>query len=290
MAPRTVDYLLLGLLALLWGSSYALIKLAAESITPLTIAASRVTLAALLLAWAWRPRGLPWGAMLMQALLNSVLPWTLLAWAASRMDSSLAAVLNSTSPLFVFLITWAITRHEPATRRKLAGVLLGLAGVIAIMGTGGIADAGRHRLAELACLAGAACYALAAVFGRRFDRLPATATAAGSMVCAAAILVPVSLMVEQPWSLAPSVRSIAALAGLAVFSTALALVLYFHLLPRIGSIAVASQSYLRIVVGVALGALLLGEQPDAAAWVGTALVLAGVAFMTAPQRKGTRVG
>jgi drug/metabolite transporter (DMT)-like permease len=284
MAPRTVDYVLLGLLALLWGSSYALIKLAAESITPLTIAAARVTLAALLLAWAWRPRGLPWGAVLVQALLNSVLPWTLLAWAASRMDSSLAAVLNSTSPLFVFLITWAITRHEPATRRKLAGVLLGLAGVIAIMGTGGIADAGRNRLAELACLAGAACYALAAVFGRRFDKLPATATAAGSMVCAAAILVPVSLMVEQPWTLAPSAGSIAALAGLAVLSTALALVLYFHLLPRIGSIATASQSYLRIVVGVALGALLLGEQPDAAAWVGTGLVLAGVAFMSAASR------
>jgi drug/metabolite transporter (DMT)-like permease len=278
MAPRSIDYALLGLLALLWGSSYAWIKLAAESVTPLTIAAVRVTLAALVLGLLWRPRGLPWGATLVQALLNSVLPWSMLAWAASRIDSSLAAVLNSTSPLFVFLITWLVTGHEPATRRKLAGVLLGLAGVMVIVG---IPDAGPSRLAELACLAGAACYAAAAVFGRRFDKLPATATAAGAMLWAAVILLPLSLLVERPWTLSPSATSLAALAALALFSTALALVLYFHLLPRLGSIAVSSQSYLRIAVGVALGALLLGEAPGTAAWIGIALILGGVAAMSA---------
>ena len=111
------------------------------------------------------------------------------------------------------------------------------------------------------------------------------APAAGSLLCGAAILVPVSLVVDRPWTLAPSMSSTLALLALAVFSTALAFVIYFRLIQTLGSVGTTAQAYLRVPIGVALGVSFLGEQLSSTAWVGLACVVAGVAAMTIPQRK-----
>jgi drug/metabolite transporter (DMT)-like permease len=286
------SFALVGLLALLWGASFPLIKVAVETVPPLWVATLRAALGGVVLLALLGPRlGTWWQAgrtgdwYVSQAMLNVVVPWLLVAWAARIIDAKLTTILNSLSPIFIFLITWAITRHEPATGRKFAGVALGLAGVVTIVGPDALVGLGDHLLAELACVVGSLSYGLAAVVGRRYDKLPSLVPAAGSVLTGAAILLPIALAIE-PWPANASLRSLAAVGALALFSTGLAFVVYFRLLASIGSIATASQAYLRIAVGVGLSVVLLGEGMSAPHWIGLALVLAGVVAMTLPRRAG----
>jgi drug/metabolite transporter (DMT)-like permease len=163
-------------------------------------------------------------------------------------------------------------------------VALGIAGVVIIVGIDALSGAGTRIAAELACIAGAFSYAVAAVIGVRFAKVSPLVPAAGSTLAAAVAITPIALIVEHPWTLAPSGASLAAVAAGAVLSTALAQVIYFRLLATIGSIAMSSQAYLRIVVGVALSMVFLGEMPKPQAWAGLALVVAGVVAMTLPKR------
>jgi drug/metabolite transporter (DMT)-like permease len=126
------------------------------------------------------------------------------------------------------------------------------------------------------------CYAGGAVFSRGFKGLDPVAPAAGSLLCGAMILVPVSAAVERPWTLTPSGVSLLALLGLAVFSTALAFVIYFRLIQTLGSIGTTAQAYLRVPIGVALSVQLLGEGLSTTAWIGLGCVVIGVAAMTIP--------
>ena len=280
-------YALLGLLALLWGVSYNFAKVAVATIPPITTTAARLALAALLLAALLRASGVklfaahyPWRVLAVQALMINVVPWTLTAWAAQTIDSGLVAVLNSTSPIFAFFITWAITRHEPATGLKLAGALSGLAGVLLIVGVAVLRDLGSQVPQQLACVIGAILFGIAAVHGRRFDGLPPLVPATLTLIVGALLLLPLSLAVDRPWQLRPSTASLNALVCLAVFSTAAALYLYYRILGTMGSIAAASQSYLRIIVGVAVGIVFLGESLTLERAAGIVLILAGVIAMT----------
>jgi len=287
-----MELALLGLLALLWGSSYLLIKLALVGIPPFTLIAVRVAIAAVLLLAVVRMRGerLPadgatWRAFLVQAFFNSIGAWTVLAWGQQYVDSGLAGVLNSTSPLFIFLLTALWTRHEPITLRKTVGALLGLAGVLLLLGVDALAGIGQQVVAQAAVLFGAFLYACAALNGRRFAALPPTVTAAGTMACAAAVLVPACLAVDQPWQLHPTAVSLAATFGLGVFCTGLALLLYFRLLRTLGPIGVTSQSYLRCGVSVLLGVIVLGEHITATVGLGLLAIVLGVAAMNVPRKK-----
>jgi len=278
-------------LALLWGASFPLIKLAVETVPPLWVATLRACLGGLVLLALLGPRlKTLWQAardgdwFLSQGMLNVVVPWVLVAWASSIIDAKLTTILNSLSPIFIFLITWAVTRHEPATRRKFLGVVLGLMGVATIVGPDALGGLGSHLLAELACVVGSLSYGLAAVVGRRYDKLPSLVPAAGSVLAGAAMLLPIALALE-PWPANASFTSLAALAALGIFSTGLAFVVYFRLLATIGSIATASQAYLRIAVGVGLSVVFLGERLEPSHWMGLALVVAGVVAMTF-RRKG----
>lgn len=284
------SFALVLLLALLWGASFPLIKVAVETIPPLTVTALRALLGGLLLLAALGPAGAKalWATgtrssvFVSQSLFNCVFPWVLVAWASRSIDSGLATILNSLSPIFIFLLTWAITRHEPATRRKFVGVTLGLAGVVAIVGMNALSGVGKHTLAELACVAGSFCYAVAAILGRRFDKVPPLVPAAGSALMAAVFMVPIALVVDQPWTLRPSLSSMACVLALAVFSTGFAFVVYFRLLSTVGSIATSSQAYLRILIGVGLGIVFLGEKLSTSVMIGLPLVVAGVVAMTMP--------
>jgi drug/metabolite transporter (DMT)-like permease len=137
----------------------------------------------------------------------------------------------------------------------------------------------QHTTAEVAVLAASLCYALAAIWGRRLTHLSPVITTAGTMTCATAVMLPMSMVVDQPWRLTPSAASLVALAGLAILSTALASMVYFCLLRTIGSIGTTSNSYLRAAASVALGYLALQERPDASTISGLVLVLAGVATL-----------
>jgi drug/metabolite transporter (DMT)-like permease len=287
--PPGSELLLLLTLSALWGSSFTFIRIGVATIPPLTLIAARTLVAGSLLA-AWLAAchiALPrepavWRRFLVQALLNSVLPFTLIAWAEQSVEAGLATILNSTSPVLTFLVAWLVTRHETVTPCRLFGVTAGLAGICLIVGSDALRGVGDQVVAQLAIVAATVCYAGAAIYGRSFRELSAVVPAAGSLFVGAALLIPASLIIDRPWTLRPSVASLAALLALAVFSTALAFVIYFRLIRTIGSLATTAQAYLRVPIGVAAGVLFLDESLTPAAWVGLACVIAGVAAMTLP--------
>jgi len=278
--------------------SFTFIRVAVATIPPLTLIATRTMIAGSLLG-VWlsaRHIALPhelraWRRFLVQALLNSVLPFTLIAWAEQSVEAGLATILNSTSPMLTFLAAWLVTRHETITAVRLFGVAAGLAGICMIVGGNAFSGLGEQLLPQLAIVASSVCYAGAAIYGRSFREQSPVVPAAGSMLVGAALLIPASLVVDRPWTLHPSVASMAALLALAVFSTALAFVIYFRLLRTLGSLATTAQAYLRVPFGVAAAVLFLGESLTPSAWIGLACVVAGVAAMAfpAPGCRGTGV-
>jgi drug/metabolite transporter (DMT)-like permease len=292
-----VELALLVLLATLWGGSYTFIKLGVATIPPITLIAGRTSIAALVLlvVMRWRGLGLPadaatWRRFLFQACLNSVVPWTLIAWGERTVDAGLATILNSTSPIFTFFLTLVVAGQQTPPMRKLFGVGAGMAGICLIVGVQAFDSLGDQLVAQIAIVVATICYAGAAVFGRGFAGLDPMAPAAGSLVCGAAILVPASILVDRPWTLSPSMISIVALLALALFSTAIAFVIYFRLIRTLGSVGTTAQAYLRVPIGVGLGVLLLGENLSASAWIGLGCVVAGVAAMTIPARHRRGVG
>jgi drug/metabolite transporter (DMT)-like permease len=291
-SPLLTELALLLLLSTLWGASYSFIKVGVATIPPLTFIAARTLVAGAVLAAIIRGRGLAWPTdrstwrkFVIQACLNSVIPFTLIAWAEQVTDAGLATILNSTSPIFTFLLTALVTRHEPVTLRKLFGVVAGLIGICLVVGPQALSNVGDALLAQLAIVAATICYAGAAINGRGFKGLDPMLPAAGSLLSGAALLIPVAFVVDRPWTMTPSAASLAALLSLAIVSTALALVIYFRLVQTLGSLGATAQSYLRVPIGVAIGVLLLGEQLSATAWAGLACVVAGVIAMTLPARR-----
>jgi len=287
-----IELALLLLLATLWGGSYTFIKLGVATIPPVTLIAARTLIAGLLLLAVMHGRGLrlpkdaaTWRRFLFQACLNSVIPWTLIAWAERSLDAGLATILNSASPIFTFFLALAVAQHEPVSFQKLSGVAAGMAGICLIVGVQALAGLGEQLAAEIATVVATICYAGGAIFSRGFKGLDPMAPAAGSLLCGAAILVPVSLVVDRPWTVAPSVSSLLALLALVVFSTALAFVIYFRLVQTLGSVGTTAQAYLRVPIGVAFGVAFLGESLTPTAWIGLGCVVIGVAAMTVPARK-----
>ena len=289
-----IELALLGVLACLWGSSYLLIKVALASIPPVTLMAIRATLAALFLLAVMRIRGehLPtdgrsWRDLFVQSLLNSSVAWLVLAWGAQYVPSGMAGVLNSTSPLFVFLLA-AFSPNASNTVKslaKLSGVILGFVGVLLVVGADSLRGFGQQTLAQAAVLFGAFLYACAALTGKRLAHLSPLVTATGTMLWATITLVPLSLLLEQPWTTTPSSASLAAAAILAIMCTGIALIIYFRLMRTLGAMGVASQSYLRAGVSVLLGLVVLGEQLSATVLIGLAITIAGVALINWPARK-----
>ena len=196
----TVELALLVALATLWGASYTFIKIGIETIPPITLIAARTLLAGFVLWVVMLMRGvqLPrdrasWGRFLVQSCLNSVIPFTLIAWAEQSIDAGVAVILNSMTPVFTFLITLLWSRHEATSPRRFAGILLGMAGTIFIVGMQATQHIGQELAAQLAVVLATICYAGAAIFGRSFKDMDPMAPAAGSLICGAAMLIPVSL-------------------------------------------------------------------------------------------------
>ncbi|MGY4628019.1 DMT family transporter [Bradyrhizobium sp. USDA 4486] len=291
---------LLLLLSLIWGSSFTLIKLAVPTIPPVTMVAVRVTIAAMLLLLLAIAQGhaLPqkqsiWAAFLVQGLLQSALPFTLISWGEVSIPSGLAGVLNATPPMFVLAIAVITGRGRQAVSgRKIMGVGLGLVGVAVTMGLDALSGLGTAApLAQAAVLGASFCYALAPIWGQRFSKLPAIVTAAGAMSCAAILMLPAAAVLERPWALPPPpADAIAAVIILAVICTALAMVIYFRLIRTLGPLGTTSGSYLRAGFAVALGIAWLGERFTWSSMAGMALILAGVMAITVPPFARTNRG
>ena len=273
-------------LSVLWGGSFFFVGVAVRELPPLTIAASRVGIAALTLLVMLRlggmalPRGLAiWSAFAAMGLLNNVIPFSLFIWGQSQIPSGLAAILNATTPISTALVAHVFTSDEKLTGKRIAGVLLGLAGVVVMIGPDLLAGIGGNVLAQGACLLATLSYACAGVFGRRFHRLgiPPVTTATGQLVASSAMLLPAALLIERTWQLPmPSVQVLAALAGLALLSTALAYVMFFRVLAVAGS-NVNLVTLLVPVSAILLGVLVLGEELAPRHFAGMAIIALGLA-------------
>ncbi len=291
MAPKpinlVVELILLVTLAAIWSTSYTFIKIGVTTIPPVTLIAARTLIAGLLLLAILRMRGIAmprdrdmWWRFLFQACLNSAVPFTLIAWAERTVDADLAVILNSTTPIFTFLLTIFITRHERVTLRTGFGIAVGLAGVTLIVGVGALSGLGQAIGGQLAIVFATVLYAGAAIFGRTFRGVDAMVPAAGSLLAGAALLIPLSVVFESPWTLHPSPAGLMALLALAILSTAIPFVIYFRLMQTLGPVRATSQAFLRVPFGVAIGSLALGETLSWTSWIGFACVIVGVGAMT----------
>jgi drug/metabolite transporter (DMT)-like permease len=287
MALRVWFWLIL--LSILWGGSFFFAKVAVGELGPLTVVFVRVALAALALdlALAAMGRGLfrsgiPWREFFVMGLLNNVVPFSLIFWGQTQIPSGLASILNATTPLFTLVVAHHLTDDEGIDRTKVAALLAGLAGVALLVGPDAlIVDAGLWG--QLACLGAALSYAFAGIYGRRFRDLgiaPIEA-AAGQVTASTVLILPIMLIVDRPWALpaTPSPAVLAALAGLALLSTALAYVLYFRILAAAGATNLLLVTFLIPLTAVLLGSMVLGETLLGRQLVGMALIGVGLGLV-----------
>ncbi len=286
-AMTPAEWGLLLALSVLWGGSFFFNGVALRAFPPLTLVLLRVGLAAVILFGVMRAMGVAmprdgrvWAAFLGMGFLNNVVPFGLIVWGQTHIASGLASILNATTPLFGVIVAHLLTTDEKMTGPKLAGVLLGLTGVVAMIGPDALAGIGLDVAAQGACLAAALSYAFAGVFGRRFRRLGIAplATATGQVAASTLMLIPLVALVDHPWTLAaPGPDAVAAILGLAALSTALAYVLYFRILATAGATNLLLVTFLLPVSAILLGALVLGERLDVRHFAGMALIGAGLA-------------
>jgi drug/metabolite transporter (DMT)-like permease len=274
-------------LSVLWGGSFFFVGVAVSEIPPFTLVFMRVFLAALILLVIVHAMGLRmpsdpriWAAFLLLGFLGNAAPFSLLVWGQTHIASGLASILNATTPLTTIVIAHFLTADEKMTGGRLAAVFLGLAGVAVMIGPDALSDLGVNVAAQFACLGAAVFYGFAGVFGRRFNRLGVSpmVTATGQVIGSSILLLPVALVVDRPWTLAPpGAASIASVFALAAFSTALAYVVFFRALVTAGATRLALVTFLIPVTAILLGALVLGEQLQSRHFAGMALIGAGLA-------------
>ncbi len=275
------------ILSILWGGSFFFVEIAITTLPPFTIVLLRVALAALALHIFLLATGKPvpfdarlWGAFLVMGFLNNVVPFSLLAWGQIQIASGLASILNATTPIFTIVVAHFLTSDEKMTGGRVAGVLIGFAGVAVMIGPAALAGLGANLLAQLACLGATLSYGFAGSFGRRFARMGVSPvqTAAGQVTASALILLPVSLLLDQPWTLAmPGGEVIASILALALLSTAVAYILFFRLLASAGATNIMLVTLLVPISAILLGATILGERLDPEHFAGMALIALGLA-------------
>ena len=276
----------LAILSLFWGGSFLFVEVALRGLPVLSIVWLRVALAAAVLGlWlmvtgaGFPKRARLWGALLVMGGLNNVLPFTLFVLAQGQISGGLASILNATTPLWTVLVAHILTQDERLTWAKMAGLSLGFFGVLVIAGFD--LHAGNFW-AVLACLGAALSYGIAAIWGRRFRAtgLGPIQVAFGMLAGSTLMLGPFWAVWDQPWRMAwPDMTVMAAVAALAVVSTALAYILYFRLLASAGATMVSLVTFVIPASAIGLGFVVLGEMVSWQDLLGLTLILAGLLAM-----------
>ncbi|HCH33213.1 MAG TPA: EamA family transporter [Oceanospirillaceae bacterium] len=287
------EWLMLVALSVLWGGSFFFVGVAVTELPTLTIVTLRVGLAAVTL-WVIAlvmglrpPKSIKiWLAFMAMGLLNNVIPFSLIVWGQAHIASGLASVLNATTPLFGVVVAGLLLADERATPMKLVGVLVGFIGVVMMIGLPSLGLSGQGTmLAQVAILVAALSYAFAGVYGRRFKgmALSPVVIAAGQVTGSSLVLAPVALYIDGLPRLlgtdATSLGTWASILTLAVFSTALAYVLYFKILASAGATNIMLVTLLVPVSAILLGSLFLHEALEWVHFVGMGLIAMGLAVI-----------
>jgi drug/metabolite transporter (DMT)-like permease len=270
----------------LFGSSFLFVNLAVDSVSPLTLAAARALLAAPIVWLFLKASGQPlprpgreWLPLLVIGVLTGALPFAMIAYGQVRISSGVAGILFGAIPVFTILVGHFLTPDERMTPDKVLGGLVGLGGVVLVIGPEALKGLGAELLGQAATLLAALSYTLGAIYGRLRASLPPPLQAAGQTIGGGAVLVPLALVFDAPWTLAPSATAFAALGAMALLSTALPSLLFFSLIKRAGATNASLATFLMPVTAVALGALVLGERIAPEAYAGLALILLGTTLV-----------
>lgn len=282
-------WLLILLMSALWGGGFMFIKFALAGFAPFSVVAGRVGVAAIALGLivAVGRQHLPreakvWRAFFIMGALNNLIPWMMVAWAQTQIPSSMAAILNAPTPLLTAVMAHLLTDDEKLTRQRFTGVLAGMLGVAMVVGPGVLSGMDSAVLAQITCLSATVSYAASAVYGRVFRSMAVTPVVAafGQQLMVACVIVPLALVVDQPWTRpAPGAAAIAAVLALGVIATALPYIIFYRVLAEAGATNLMLVNLLIPGWAVALGAVVLGERLPPTAFLGMAMVVAGLAVI-----------
>lgn len=293
------EWCLLFGLSIIWGGSFFFSKIALTELPTFTIVLLRVALGAsgLFIYLKATRRPIPtspetWAAFFILGLLNNLLPFCLLVWAQTEIPSGLASILSATTPIFSILVAHIFTSDEKMSSLKIAGVLLGLIGVSILLEPHLATLYTAASLALIACLGASLSYGFAGVFGRRFRRLqiPPSSVAFGQTAATSVMLLPIVMVFDRPWMLAfPSTSVLFALLGLGLVSTAIAYIIFFHILAVGGALNGALVTLLIPVSAILLGFFFLGETLESRHFIGMGFIACGLIVLDGRLPKLLRV-
>lgn len=272
------------LLAAVWGGSFFFGEVALREVPPLTLTLHRVIWAVpiLVLIVLFKGVSVPrspqiWGAYLVMGALNNAIPFSLIFWGQTQIESGLVSILNGTTAMFAAVVAGLLLPDEPLTAKKVIGAGLGIAGVAFIMGPSALTNFNLSNLAQLAILGATLSYAFAGVWGKTAlaGQLPLM-NALGMLIGSTVLMIPIVLVFDGRPNLALSLGVWGALIGMAVLSTALAYFLYFAILVRAGAANLLLVTLLIPPVAIGLGAVFLDERIGIEAWIG--FVIIGLGF------------
>ena len=283
----SIDWALLLALVAMWGSSFMFNKIGVATVPPATLVAGRLTLGALtmLVLLRWRglrlpPRGAIWGAYAVLGIVGNAAPFFLITWGQLAVDSALAGILMAAMPLATLVLAHFLVIGERMTANRVTGFVLGFGGIVFLMepaAVAGIGGAAIQIVSQLSILCGALCYSANSVLARLLIKSDFMTAAAGTLLVAAVLMLPIAVLHDRPWTLHPSASSITAIVWLGIGPTAIATILYFRLISSAGPTFVSLVNYLSPAVAVFLGVTLLGEHPGVTAYGGLLLILMGIA-------------
>jgi drug/metabolite transporter (DMT)-like permease len=290
-----VDWVLFGLLGLIWGSSFLFIKIGVETLPPFTLVTLRLLFGAVFLAAVIVAAREPlprdrtvYRHLAILGVLSIFIPFTLITWGEQHIDSGLAAILNATTPLFTIVVASLALHDEPITVNRVLGLLVGFTGVVVIVsrGLGGAAD-GSSIYGELAVALASLSYGFGAVYARRnVHGIRPMTIGLGQVASGLLITAPLAILVDQPFGLSLEPDAIFAVVWLGVLGSGVAYLIFYRILAHWGATRASLVTYLLPIVGVALGVAVRDEPIDARIIGGTVLVIGGVALVNS--RYGAR--
>jgi|TARA_R110000782_G_scaffold87248_1_gene168914 drug/metabolite transporter (DMT)-like permease len=282
--PGIREYVLLLLLAGMWGSSFTFIKIGVHAYSPLVVAGGRLTFAALVLwGFAWvRKSELPkgkkaWVSTFFIALIGNAIPFFLISYGETQVDAGLAAILMSTVPLTAVVLAHFFTADEKLTLGKVVGIILGTIGVVVLVGPETLSGLGGEFLFQLAILIAAVGYAVSSLITRNLRDQPRIGSTAVILTFASLMLMPFTLILDQPWTMTWDVEGALSIMYLGVFPTGIAMFLILQLVAAAGTSFLVFNNYLVPAVGVLISFLVLGEVPQPTAILAMVIILAGIA-------------
>ena len=271
------------ILSILWGGSFFFVGVAVKEMPPLTIVLCRVTLASIILLVTVYLKGdkMPsspglWGAFIIMGALNNLIPFSLIVWGQTHIESGLASILNATTPIFSVVLAHFLAREERLTTNRITGVTIGWIGVAMLIGIESLRGFGIEVMGQLAVVGATFSYACAAIYGRRFKGINPLIVATGMLCGSTIMMTPLALVIEQPWNLSPGITTLMALFGLAAVSTSLAYIIYFQVLATAGPTNLLLVTFLIPVSAILLGVVVLAERLAWNAFAGMGLIFIGL--------------